>query len=171
MPAYNYGAPYALPYYSPIQPNGTNGGASQPLTGYTPVTQSSYQPQSSYQAPQSFPQPSNGIVWVQGKSGANEYPVAAGNSILLMDNTCNKFYVKTTDPTGIHKTVQEFEYKEVKDIQNESESPQRVDTIKQDLTGYATKDDLNRLEKEFKDVKELLEELFDSKKDGGRNGK
>lgn len=171
MPAYNYGAPYAQPYYSPIQPNGTNGGASQPLTGYTPVTQSSYQPQSMYQTSQSFPQPSNGIVWVQGKSGANEYPVAAGNSILLMDNTCNKFYVKTTDPTGIHKTVQEFEYKEIKEIQNEGGNSQQNDFIKSDQPIYATKDDLSKLEKDFKDVKDLLEELFDSRKDGVKNGK
>lgn len=166
MPAYNYGAAYAQPYYGP-----STGGPLQSSTGYATSSQSVYQPQNMYQNSQSFPQPSNGIVWVQGKSGANEYPVAAGNSILLMDNTCNKFYVKTTDPTGIHKTVQEFEYKEVKEIQNEGENSQKSDFIKSDHPIYATKDDLNKLEKDFKDVKDLLEELFDSRKDGVKNGK
>ena len=68
-------------------------------------------------------------------------------------------------------SVQEFEYKEVKEIQNESENSQKSDFIKSDQPIYATKDDLDKLEKDFKDVKDLLEELFDSRKDGVKNGK
>lgn len=52
------------------------------------------------------PQPSNqqgntsGFVWVQGEAGAKAYPVAAGNSVLLMDSENPVLYLKSTDAYG-----------------------------------------------------------------------
>ena len=47
------------------------------------------------------PQPmSSGIIWVQGKSAAQAYPVPAGQTILLMDSDSPTLYLKTTDVSG-----------------------------------------------------------------------
>ena len=37
------------------------------------------------------------IIWVQGEAGAKAYPVAAGNSVQLMDSERQVFYIKSTD--------------------------------------------------------------------------
>lgn len=41
-----------------------------------------------------------GFVWVQGEAAAKAYPVAAGNSVLLMDSDAPVLYMKSTDNTG-----------------------------------------------------------------------
>lgn len=76
---------------------------------YTPSYQNTYanvQPQV-----QPVPQ-NNGIVWVQGESGAKSYMVGAGNSVLLMDSESEVFYIKSTDPSGMPLPLRVFEYKE-----------------------------------------------------------
>ena len=63
------------------------------------------QPQYSYgngsqmQPQQPMPQ-SQLVVWVQGEAGAKAYPVAAGQSVFLMDSEEDVLYVKSTDFTG-----------------------------------------------------------------------
>ena len=50
------------------------------------------------------PNYSNGsfiTVLVNGESGANAYPVAAGNTVLLIDFNEKKFWLKTTDVNRI----------------------------------------------------------------------
>lgn len=53
------------------------------------------------------------IVWVQGESGAKAYPVAAGTSMMLMDSETSRFYIKTTDASGIPQPLRIFEYNEI----------------------------------------------------------
>ena len=82
--AYNYGN-----YYP------TSVGNFNPYNGYqtaVPMTQQQMQPQ----------QPSNtaGFVWVQGEAAAKAYPVAPGNSVLLMDSEAPVLYMKSTDASG-----------------------------------------------------------------------
>lgn len=60
-------------------------------------------------------QPSSSILWVQGESGAKAYPVASGNSVLLMDSEEKVFYIKTTDVTGVPQPLRKFSYEEVTD--------------------------------------------------------
>lgn len=55
----------------------------------------------------------NGIVWVQGEAGAKAYPVAAGNSLLLMDAEQHQFYIKSTDQSGMPMPLRIFAYEEV----------------------------------------------------------
>lgn len=50
-----------------------------------------------YNQPQ---QNSNSINWVQGRAGAEAYPVAPGASVMLMDSTESVLYVKSADSTG-----------------------------------------------------------------------
>lgn len=54
----------------------------------------------------------NGIIWVQGEAGAKAYPVAANNSVLLMDTEDSVLYIKTVDSSGMPQPLRIFEYKE-----------------------------------------------------------
>lgn len=60
--------------------------------------------------------PQNGgnsaIIWVQGEAGAKAYPVAAGNSVQLMDSERQVFYIKSTDNSGIPQPLRRFIYHE-----------------------------------------------------------
>ena len=62
------------------------------------------------QAPQSA---NTGIVWVQGEAGAKSYLVGAGNSVLLMDSEQSRFYIKSSDGSGMPMPLRTFEYKEL----------------------------------------------------------
>ena len=54
----------------------------------------------------------NSITWVQGIEGAKAYPVAAGNSVLLMDSDKQYMYIKTADSAGM-PSLKVYEYTEV----------------------------------------------------------
>lgn len=100
---------------------------------YFPAT---YQP---VQYPQAQPQAvnnnsSSGIVWVQGVEGAKAYPVAAGNSVLLMDSEESVFYIKTTDQSGMPQPLRVYDY-----LERKAQPEQNVD-----LSGYVTKDELEK---------------------------
>lgn len=79
-------------------------------TGYQPMgNYNQYQPQATPNQPAN-----NGIVWVQGHEGAKAYPVAAGNSVLLMDSETSVFYIKSTDASGMPQPLRTFDYNERK---------------------------------------------------------
>lgn len=61
---------------------------------------------------------SNAIIWVQGESGAKAYPVAPGNSIALFDSENDRFFIKTTDASGMPLPLRVFNYVEQKDNNN-----------------------------------------------------
>ncbi len=50
-------------------------------------------------------------LWVQGEAGAKAYPVAPGNSVILMDSESNTFYIKTADQSGM-PMMRAFDYTE-----------------------------------------------------------
>lgn len=85
-------------------------------------------------------QPQQSIIWVQGLEGAKAYPVAAGNSVLLMDNTENVFYIKTTDQSGMPNPIRVFDYKE------RTEKPK---------TEYVTKEDLEKALSDLRRMKKV----------------
>lgn len=65
------------------------------------------------QIAQNQPQPSsNGITWVQGESAAKSFPVAAGQSVLLMDSEDSVMYIKSTDQSGMPMPLRIFDYTE-----------------------------------------------------------
>lgn len=76
-----------------------------------------------------------GIIWVQGEAGAKSYPVASGNSVLLMDSEESLFYIKSTDQSGFPQPLRIFEYKE------KTNKPQ---------VEYVTRDEFNKAMSEFK---------------------
>lgn len=53
------------------------------------------------------------LVPVQGKSGAQMYPVAAGTTVALIDFSSCCFWLKTTDQNGFQQQMREFEFKEI----------------------------------------------------------
>ena len=60
------------------------------------------------------PQQNNsGILRVSGEVGAKSYLVAPGTSVLLMDSESEKFYIKSTDVSGMPQPLRTFEYHEV----------------------------------------------------------
>lgn len=58
-------------------------------------------------------QNNNGILWVSGEVGAKSYLVAPGTSVLLMDSESEKFFIKSTDVSGMPQPLRTFEYHEV----------------------------------------------------------
>ena len=101
-----YYNPYQNPYLSPVAQN------------YT-------QPQ----------QQSNALIWVQGIEAAKSYIVAPNNTVLLMDSESQKFYLKSTDSSGMPLPLRIFEYSEI--TQNGSNKAKENKTV--DLSSYATK--------------------------------
>lgn len=71
------------------------------------------QPQQYQQYP-SYQQTNNNVIVVpvQGESGASIYPVAAGNTVLLMDFNLKKFWIKATDINGLPAKFAAFDFKE-----------------------------------------------------------
>lgn len=47
------------------------------------------------------PSVQNGIIWVQGESGAKAYMVAPGNTVPLWDSENQTIYLKTVDASGM----------------------------------------------------------------------
>lgn len=68
-----------------------------------------YQP-----VPQPMTAPTNnqGILWVQGETGAKSYLVAPGSCVLLMDSDDTVFYLKTADQSGM-PSLRTFKYSEI----------------------------------------------------------
>ena len=74
-----------------------------------------------YQPPQQTQTSSFYTVLVNGDAGANAYPVASGNTVLLMDFNSNKFWLKSTNANGIPQPLRCFDFKEeIQEIQNGS---------------------------------------------------
>lgn len=78
-------------------------GYQQAIPNYNPVPQNPSTGQNTASA---------GILWVQGIEGAKAYPVATGNSVLLMDSEESVFYVKSSDASGMPMPLRVFDYKE-----------------------------------------------------------
>lgn len=72
------------------------------------------QPQQ-YQQYQNYQQQNNNVIVVpvQGESGASMYPVAAGNTVLLMDFNTKRFWIKATDINGLPSKFAAFDFTEV----------------------------------------------------------
>lgn len=54
----------------------------------------------------------SGLNWVQGEAGAKSWILAPGSTVLLMDSEAQRFYLKSSDQSGV-PTMRTFEYTEV----------------------------------------------------------
>jgi len=93
-------------------------------------------------------------VLVNGEAGANAYPVASGNTVMLMDFNSNKFWLKTTNTNGIPQPLRSFNFKEeIQEIQNG--------------TPGVTRDEFNTLSQNVSSLTESVNKLL---KDLGGSG-
>lgn len=123
------------PFESQTPLNGYNN-YSVPNYNFTPYVQPTI--------PQPQVRQSSSIVWVQGEDGAQNYSVAPGNTVLLMDSSSNKFYIKSSDIYG-KPTIRVYSYEEeVKDQQKASDAQVQND--------YVSRDEFNALKKQIDDL-------------------
>lgn len=93
-------------------------------------------------------QNNNGLIWVQGEAGAKSYLVAPNSTVLLMDSENQRFYLKSSDASGMPLPLRIFEYTEK--AQNEPNKAQEHQTM--DLSSYATKAELDALKNEIESI-------------------
>lgn len=114
MPYYNnqnYGTPNSLNQAANFQPGGTTSyGNYGQLNGIISM-----------------------VVNVNGEDGARNYPVAAGNTVFLIDFNTNQFWIKSTSQNGLSEQFRSFSFEE--------KTP-KAEPISSD---YVTKQELNDL--------------------------
>lgn len=129
-----------------------------PQSAYAPQYQQNYQPMQQ-QIPQVQPQQNNqGLIWVQGETGAKSYLMAPNSTVLLMDSESEAFYIKMTDGAGM-PTLRTFDYKErVQNMpQNVVEQPQT--DCKSLSEQFVTKDEYKALLDEYEELKQRVADL------------
>lgn len=88
----------------------------QTAQNMNPYAQQYQQPMQTIQTPMQQPvqpqQNNNGLIWVQGESGAKSYMVAPNNTVMLMDAENSTFYLKSADASGMPLPLRIFDYKE-----------------------------------------------------------
>ena len=103
----NYGFQY--PYYGAQQPMQDN--LAQLRMNANQMQNAVVQPSMPSQ-PMQVQQPNNGLIWVQGESGAKSYLVAPNVTVMLMDSEGERFYLKSADSSGMPLPLRIFDYKE-----------------------------------------------------------
>lgn len=86
------------------------------------------------------PQQSSGLTWVQGEAGAKSFLLAPGQTVLLMDSEGDRFYLKSSDGSGMPMPLRVFEFKEITGAPKAA--PVEVE--------YLTKQEFNEWVKQFK---------------------
>ena len=132
MAIYNYGLP--MPNYQTPIPYQQQYPQVQQTISNTPITANQ--------------NTANSIIWVQGEAGAKAYPVAPGNSVLLMDSESECFYIKSTDSSGIPMPLRVFSYNEIVQTQPTQHQQSQAGDTEQ----YVTKS-------EFDELKKVIEEM------------
>lgn len=98
------------------------------------------------------PQTNQGLLWVQGETGAKSYLMAPNTTVLLMDSEGSRFYLKSTDNAGM-PNLRTFEYTEI--VQN---SPQAPQTAPEDLDSkYVTRQEYDALSAKYTEIMDKLD--------------
>lgn len=102
-----YYAPFYRPtYYDQMQLNPN-------MNQYNPQFQQNLAPTQMSVANQPMAQQgNNGLIWVQGETGAKSYIVAPGSTVMLMDSEGERFFLKSADASGMPLPLRIFDYKE-----------------------------------------------------------
>lgn len=89
-------------------------------------------------------------VLVNGEAGAAAYPVASGNTVMLMDFDSNKFWLKSTNVNGIPQQLRSFSFKEeIQEIQNGSNSVTRDEFVTLSNNVSVLSESVNKLIREL----------------------
>lgn len=104
-----------------------------------------------FQQPVQPPQANQGLLWVQGETGAKSYLMAPNTTVLLMDSEGSRFYLKSTDNAGM-PSLRTFEYTEV--VQSAPQAPQ---TAPEDLDSkYVTRSEYEALRGQYAEILDKL---------------
>ena len=90
-------------------------------------------------------QNNNGIIWIQGENAAKSYLVAPNTTVLLMDSESQRFYLKSSDASGMPLPLRVFEYTETTKTGAKTAS----EALNVDLSGFATKAEFNAFRDEI----------------------
>ena len=96
------------------------------------------------------PQPQNNqnsLIWVQGVEAAKSYMVAPNTTVLLMDSESQKFYLKSSDSSGM-PMLRVFEYTET--TQSTQTRPAEAPVV--DLSAFATKAEFDAFRDEIQGI-------------------
>lgn len=122
---------------------GFNQAYPQPYQDRLAQLQNQYQQAMPQVNPQPLQNGAQGILWVQGEAGAKAYMMAPNMTVLLMDSEGQRFYLKSTDMSGV-PTLRTFKYTEVtsqpvlEEVQeNKYVTRQEYDEIKGRVDGIA----------------------------------
>lgn len=130
-----------------------------PYSAYQPQqVQPQYQQQVVQQPVQQQQTNNTGVNWVQGEAGARSWLVAPNTTVLLMDSEGDRFYLKSTDASGMPLPLRIFDY-----VERRSEASKNdINDPKGKYIDYATKEDLNALQSSTKDdMAELKKQIKD----------
>lgn len=131
MAIYNYGLP--APNYQQPMPYQQQYPQIQQTVAQTPIINNR----------------ASGIVWVQGEAGAKAYPVAPGNSVLLMDSESDVFYIKSTDASGVPMPLRMFNYTEIVQTQTKEQNTE----AQLDTSQFVTRGELKELRQMINELK------------------
>ena len=128
----------------------------QPYYQQMPVNAQNYAQNGVYQQGNVNTQPmpnvqqsaNNGLVWVQGLEGAKAHMTQPNVPTLLMDSEGERFYIKTTDASGMPLPLRVFRYEEITEGQ----------TVKQDMSAYVTRDEFEQFKQSFGKAAKLTDE-------------
>lgn len=113
--------------------------------GYQPYYQNYQPPMNQQIQPVQQPtQANNGLIWVQGETGAKSYMVNPNSTVMLMDSESDRFYLKSSDSSGMPLPLRVFEYKEVNNL-----AKQDLPQTNMDISNYVTKDEFNLFKEEI----------------------
>lgn len=107
-------------------------------------------------------QTNQGLLWVQGETGAKSYLMAPNTTVLLMDSEGSRFYLKSTDNAGM-PSLRTFEYTEV--FQSAPQAPQ---TVPEDLDRkYVTREEYDALSAKYAEIMDKLDSFRVAPDTGG----
>lgn len=93
--------------------------------------------------------------WVEDEAGAKTFQqpswLPANVPIALWDQTEKKIFLKSWNQMGMANPMQELDY-EIKERTNPALLPQAISGDTQDMSRYATKDDIEELKKEIRNM-------------------
>ena len=101
-------------------------------------------------------QQNNGIIWVQGESGAKSYLVAPNSTVQLWDSESQTIYLKSADASGM-PSLKVLDYT-IRDNLSSKPVPAAYSDSKQS-TQYITKDELNALYAQINALKTRVDNL------------
>lgn len=119
-------------------------------SGYQPFVGQSYfqQQQNPYLQQQAQ---TTGIIWVSGDAEADSYPIAPNNAVTLWNRTQPIVYFKQADASG-RPSMRIYDLVEHK-------APTPPETPIQSVSDYATKNDIEEIEKRIRVIKREIEAL------------